>query len=344
MTIKVAVVGAGNIGCAIGVQLLHAGLDATLIARPQIAADIAANGLRLSDYRGQQWHRTASQVPVSTTLDAAREAMLVLLAVKCADVHATADALAPQLRRDALVVCLQNGIGSAERARARLPDQPVVSAIVPYNVARLGPGAYHIGTEGQLLFEAHPQLRPLAEALANRGIGAELRDDFVAVQWGKLLLNLNNAVNALSGLPLKAELSQHDFRRCLALAQREALATLQAAAIQPAKLTPIAPRWLPTLLSVPDAVFRVAARKMLAIDPLARSSMADDLQRGRATEVDYLNGAVVELARRLGREAPVNQRLQALVHAAEQGGSHHWSAAALLAQLSASPSPHTPIA
>ena len=107
MTIKVAVVGAGNIGCAIGVQLLHAGLDTTLIARPQIAADIAANGLRLSDYRGQQWHRTASQVPVSTTLDATRDATLVLLAVKCADVHATAAALAPQLR--AVVAALHLG-------------------------------------------------------------------------------------------------------------------------------------------------------------------------------------------------------------------------------------------
>jgi len=91
--------------------------------------------------------------------------------------------------------------------------------------------------------------------------------------------------------------------------------------------------WIPCVLALPDALFRLVAAGMLAIDPLARSSMWEDLQARRATEVDWINGEIVRLAERLGRAAPVNARLVALVHAAEQGGRRRWSGAELLAAL-----------
>ncbi|WP_282706762.1 ketopantoate reductase C-terminal domain-containing protein, partial [Glycomyces tenuis] len=159
------------------------------------------------------------------------------------------------------------------------------------------------------------------------------RDDMAGVQAAKLLLNLNNAVNALSGLPLAEELSRRAYRRCLAAAQREALAAFAAAGIAPAKLTPLPPKWIPALLGTPDAVFTAAASRMLAIDPLARSSMWEDLEAGRTTEVDHLNGEIVSLARAHGTEAPVNERLVALVRDAESGGRRDWAGEDLLAEL-----------
>jgi 2-dehydropantoate 2-reductase len=95
----------------------------------------------------------------------------------------------------------------------------------------------------------------------------------------------------------------------------------------------ISPRRLTKVLTLPDVLFRPLAGRMLAIDPLARSSMWEDLQAGRPTEVDELNGEVVRLAQRLGRTAPVNARLVELVHAAESGGRRRWSGPELLAQL-----------
>jgi 2-dehydropantoate 2-reductase len=89
-------------------------------------------------------------------------------------------------------------------------------------------------------------------------------------------------------------------------------------------------------LTLPDFVCTRVASRMLAIDPQARSSMWEDLQAGRKTEVDYLNGEIVRLAERLGRGAPVNARLTALVHAAEDGGRREWPAADLLRELEAS--------
>lgn len=134
------------------------------------------------------------------------------------------------------------------------------------------------------------------------------------MQWAKLLLNLNNPVNALSGQPLRDELLQRGYRRALAALQEEALDLLDASHRAVAQITPLPPRRLLTLLRMPTFVFRLAAARMLRIDAKARSSMADDLAQGRTTEIDALCGEVVRLARALGRSAPLNQRMLGLVN------------------------------
>jgi 2-dehydropantoate 2-reductase len=209
----------------------------------------------------------------------------------------------------------------------------VLDGMVPFNVLNRGCGAFHQGSEGKLAVQLHPRLRPWAEAFAWAGLPLQLHAEMPPVQWAKLLLNLNNAVNALSNRPLKEELAQRAYRRCVALAQREALQLLDIARIRPARLTPLPPHWVPLMLSLPDAVFRRAANKMLEIDPLARSSMWEDLQAGRATEIDWLNGEVLRLAERLGRTAPVNARLLLLIREAESGGRREWGGEALLTEL-----------
>jgi 2-dehydropantoate 2-reductase len=148
-----------------------------------------------------------------------------------------------------------------------------------------------------------------------------------------LLLNLNNAVNALSGLPLKTQLSQRDYRRCLALLIDEALAALRAAGIEPAQVAKVAPSRLPRLLRLPDWLYKRLASASLRIDPEARSSMWEDLQAGRHTEVDYLNGAVVTLAQSVGLNAVANRRMAELVHAAERGERTAMTGRDLLAAL-----------
>jgi 2-dehydropantoate 2-reductase len=135
---------------------------------------------------------------------------------------------------------------------------------------------------------------------------------------------------------LKEELSQRAYRLCLAMAQKEALALLKRAGIRPVKVTPLPTSWIPHVLSVPDAVFERLGRAMLTIDPLARSSMSDDLAAGRATEINWINGEVVNLAQRLGRTAPVNQRLCELVREAERANVRpSWSGEALLDEVRA---------
>ncbi|HUS25258.1 MAG TPA: 2-dehydropantoate 2-reductase [Candidatus Binatia bacterium] len=325
--------GAGSIGGYVGGRLAAGGSRVHFVARPRIASELRAHGLHLTDYRGADLRVPAAQVQVDTKPEGAREASLVLVTVKSA---ATADAareLARVLPPRAVVISFQNGLHNAEVLREFLPGRTVLTGMVPFNVVHRGEGRFHQGSQGELEVERHAALPPFLPAFAAAGLPLLQHADMPAVLWGKLLLNLNNCINALSGLPLRDELSQRAFRRCLALAQRELLELLAQAGIRPAQLTALPPRWLPRMLSVPDFLFRRLANRMLAIDPLARSSMWEDLEAGRKTEIDWLNGEVVRLAQKIGRPAPVNGRLIALVRKAETGGRRDWSGVELLREL-----------
>ncbi|MBV8632888.1 MAG: 2-dehydropantoate 2-reductase, partial [Burkholderiaceae bacterium] len=209
----------------------------------------------------------------------------------------------------------------------------VLGGMVPFNVVQMEGNRLHRGTEGELMLEAAPALEGWKDIFAKAGLPLIERTDFLQVQWGKLLLNLNNPINALSGLLLKTELSQRAYRRCLAASIEEAVSVLQAAGIEPAQIGRIAPRKLPMVLRLPDFIFTRLAKTMLRIDPEARSSMWEDLQAGRRTEVDYLNGAVVKLAESTGRDAPLSRRLVQLVRQAEEGRLKNISGPQLLAAL-----------
>jgi 2-dehydropantoate 2-reductase len=332
------VYGAGSIGCYVGGRLLATGSRVTLIGRARLAGELATHGLHLTDWRGADLRVVPADVRFATAPAAAAEADLVLVTVKSAATEDAGRELAPVLQPGTLVVSFQNGLHNAAALRAALPQATVLTGMVQFNVIQRGGGHFHEGSEGKLEVEDHPLLAPYLEAFARAGLPLERHDDMLPVQWAKLILNLNNPINALSNLPLKAELSERSFRRCIALAQAEALALVAAAGITPARLTPLPPHWIPRLLVAPDFLFTRLANRMLAIDPQARSSMWEDLEAGRTTEVDYLNGEIVRLAARLGRTAPVNARLVALVRAAEHGGRRDWTGDELHQELAAAAS------
>jgi 2-dehydropantoate 2-reductase len=330
---RIAIFGAGSIGAYVGAALLAGGADVQLIARARVCERFAREGIAISDLEGRRERIDASRILCSEDPAALREAGLILVTVKSADTAAAAQALAAHARRDALVISLQNGIGNADTLRAALPGMTVLGGMVPFNVVQTGDGRYHRGTEGRLMVEASPALSRWLAAFEQAGLSLMERADFASVQWGKLLLNLNNPVNALSGLPLKAQLSQRDYRRCLALLMEEALRALEAAGITPAQIGGVPPKRLPFMLRLPDWIYRRIASASLRIDPEARSSMWEDLQAGRRTEIDYLNGAVLRLAQQAGMDAVANRRIVDLVHAAEQGKAASMKGAELLAIL-----------
>ncbi|VBH83075.1 2-dehydropantoate 2-reductase [Burkholderia pseudomallei] len=330
----ICVYGAGAVGCYLGGRLLAGGADVALIGRARIGDELRAHGLALSDYRGRDVRVPPSAIAFSTADAALATAELVLVTVKSAATPAVGAALARIARPGAVVISFQNGVRNADVLRAALPDATVLAGMVPFNVIARGEVRFHQGTAGALQAEAAPALRRFAAVFERAGLPLVPCEDMRAVQWAKLLLNLNNAINALANRPLKEELAARSYRRCLALAQTEALRVLSAAQIRPARLTPLPAAWVPRVLSVPDPLFARLGRKMLEIDPLARSSMSDDLAAKRATEIDWINGEIVRLAGQLGCAAPVNARLCALVHEAERAAARPaWGGDALLAEL-----------
>ncbi|MFN7177702.1 MAG: 2-dehydropantoate 2-reductase, partial [Thermaurantiacus sp.] len=266
------------------------------------------------------------------------DADLVLVTVKALATEEAGRAVADAAPPGAVVLSMQNGVSNADRLRALLPGRTVLGGMVPFNVAARGEAHYHRGTAGGLVAEASPALQPFLPAFEAAGLPLALADNIAGVLWGKLLVNLNNAINALAGVPLAEELRQRAFRQAWALSMREGMSLAKRAGIRLVDPLPMPLELMPALMSLPDRLYRFVMAQQaggkVRVDAHARSSMADDLAQGRPTEVDHLNGEVVRLGARLGRRAPVNQRVIELVHAAE-GGAPAWQGPALLAELRA---------
>jgi 2-dehydropantoate 2-reductase len=330
---KIVVHGAGSIGCYVGGLWLAAGLDIAFLGREKVRQELAAHGLAVSDNEGFAVKFEPDRITAGTKPAMLRKADIILLTVKSTGTEAAAKEIHRCARGGATVISLQNGVSNAAALRRLLPRQNVIQAMVPYNVVRLGPGRWHRATWGELMAEDQPVARDLAARIGDRPGRLLLSADMQGVAWGKLLFNLNNAINALSGTTYLAELKQRDFRRVFAAAIVETLALLKKAGIRPAKIGKVGPDLLPHVIGAPDWVFNNLFLKVQKIDPKGRGSMADDFDAGRPTEIDWLNGEVVRLAEALGEKAPVNAAIVDLVKQAELGVQRTWSAKQLCAHI-----------
>lgn len=303
---SVLVLGAGHVGSYLGGRLQAAGLTVDFVGRPRVVDELAVHGLRLTDLTGSGWHVPAADLRLHTKWPMGCRPALVLLCVKRPALTDALRDLAAVLPVGTPVLCCQNGLFPMSAAQKIAPLLHLMPAMVPFNIAWRGPGHYHQGTVGQLAAQDSTRLTPWLGAFQRAGLPLALHADMRPVQWGKLLLNLNNPVNALSGLPLRAQLLDASHRRRYAGLVEEALGLLRQARIEPQRMTPL--RWdrFLRVLRLPTPLFRLVALRMLRMDAHARSSMADDWAAGRATEVDDLCGEVVRLAQSLGTDAPQN--------------------------------------
>jgi len=313
---KIVVAGAGSIGCFVGGQLAAAGHDVCFLARQRIADEVAAHGLTLTDRDGGSAQVAAGRIAIGIDPALLASADVVLVTVKSGATREMARTLRQFAPAQAIVVSLQNGIDNAAILQDELPQMQVVAGMVPFNVVALGDGRFHRGTDGDIVIDA--KSGPLAQALSTPHMKVQVHLDMNAVAWGKLLLNLNNALNALAGVPLREEIADRRWRLILATCVDEALAALKAAGIRPAKIGALPPSALPRVLRLPDFLFRLVAAAQLKIDPAARSSMQDDLEQRRTTEIDQLQGAVAALAATHALRAPMNRSILDLVKAAER--------------------------
>jgi 2-dehydropantoate 2-reductase len=283
-----------------------------------VIQEIEASGLRLTSFEGLDRKIASSELTMSDDPAIFGDAGVVLVTVKSADTAGMADIIARHAPADAVVVSLQNGIGNVAVLRQRLPGRRVLAGMVPFNVISAGEGRFHRSTSGDIVIEQDEA--GTAAQLSVPGLNMRPAQNIAGVQWGKLLLNLNNALNALGDLPLRKQLAQRPWRMLFADQMAEGLAAIRAEGIKPVSSTPIPAGWTPPLLRLPDAIFEVLLGRSMKIDPEARSSMWEDLQRGRATEIDYLQGVITEIADRRGLQVPLSRRIVALIRRAEAAG------------------------
>ena len=321
--LHIGVMGAGAIGGYVGARLAAKGAtEVTLIGRKALADTIARHGVTLREL-DHDAHVDPAMVRIEEDVHALSSCDVVFCCVKSGATAETAKILANVLKPTTVVVSLQNGLRNPEVLSAALPRNPVLPAVVDFNVIICEGAVFHRTTSGSLIIEtrAEGQDQPWVDALRAAGLEVEEVRPIAPEQWTKLLLNLNNAVSALSGAPTRDMILSRPYRRVIATLINEGLDVLHEAGIRTANFHGVPLRVMAFILKLPTPIVRMVIRAQLRIDPEARTSMWTDLERGRPTEVDFLNGEIVRLADQHGIAAPINRRIAELVHEAERAGA-----------------------
>lgn len=324
--------GAGSIGCFNGLAWLSEGLDITFLGRESTGDELRKHGGTITGPFGEA-HISGEKITYSTTPDILAQADIIFLAVKATGNETAAREIIENARPGTLVVALQNGIGNVERLRGWLPGFEIAEGMTPFNVIKAGPAHWKKTMNGEVILADHPRLRAFFAPLQETRFKVQFHQQMQAVLWSKLLLNLNNALNALSGETIYDEFSNRRWRKILEAAQREAFAVADALGIEPAKFTPLPPRLLPAFIGSPDWLFNTLGLRMLGVTRDARSSMSSDFAANRKTEIDCLNGAVAELGGKHNIPCPVNEAITRLVKQAEAGGNKQWTPEAIAKEL-----------
>ena len=294
---KIAVMGAGAVGCYYGGMLARAGHEVVLIGRPAHVEAIRAQGLRFeaAAFSG------AIALAAASDASAIAGAALVLCCVKSGDSERAAAAMAPHLGATTTVLSLQNGVDNAARLSASLGR--TVQPVAVYVAAEMaGPGHVRHHGRGDLVIGASTEAESLSALFAAAGVPVRVSADVMATLWEKLIVNCAlNALSAITRLPYGvlargvgvAEVINDVLDECLAVARADGITI--------------------------TADSRAAVRGIIDTMPTQRSSTAQDLVRGKPSEIDHLNGYVVRRGQALGIATPANRVLHALVRLLEKG-------------------------
>ena len=178
-------------------MLARAGLPVSFLGRPRILDSLRANGLRLTDYSGVDAHLAPAALDLHETPEILATADIILVCVKSSATAEMAGLIAAHGTSDAIIVSLQNGMGHADTLRAALPMHDVRPAMVPFNVVPMEGGQFHRATSGDIVIGAGPH--GVDSMMSVEGLQVTQSEEIEAIQWGKFLLNLNNAPNAFRG-------------------------------------------------------------------------------------------------------------------------------------------------
>jgi 2-dehydropantoate 2-reductase len=288
---NIGVMGAGAVGCYYGALLARAGHRVTLVGRPAFVDIVTAWGLRLekSDLN------VVVPVAAATEPAALADADIVLFSVKSADTEDAGAALAPYLRPGATVLSFQNGVDNAERL-AHVLKRPAIPAVVYVATEMVDPGHVKHNGRGEIIIGPSAHSIEIARIFAAAGIPTTVSDQVKAALWGKLLINCAyNALSAVSQIPYGPMIAVDGVSEVMTDVVLECVAVARACGVA------IADPDLETIFAIAHAM------------PNQFSSTAQDMARGKPTEIDYLNGYIVRKGRELGIPTPANRALYTMV-------------------------------
>jgi 2-dehydropantoate 2-reductase len=318
---RIVIAGAGAIGNYLGVQLHQAGFAVTFLGSTRMVHTVEQQGLLMEYPDDQSDNFLPKQLMFTDDTHCCADADIIIVTVKSLVTEILIQQVRPHLRSATTLLTLQNGISNAAILKAAFPDNRVLGGMVTFNVIEKSaaanvPATFRLTTHGEIYLEKSlPSLLPVFQ---QSNCAAKELDNIDAMLWSKLLLNLINPLNALSGHSLKQNLEDRQFRLQWVQCMREGLDVLKAAGIKPAKVTPLPPQFLPFMVSLPNWIYLFLAKNMTDMDPTAKSSMAQDMEKGKPTEIDFLSGELIRLGKKVGVPTPENDKVYRAIKNLEQ--------------------------
>ncbi|MEC5168433.1 2-dehydropantoate 2-reductase [Glaciihabitans sp. GrIS 2.15] len=312
---RVAVIGAGAIGGTIAALLARAGHEVQVVARGEQLTALLGTGLQLVG----GWGDFTVQVDAVKSLTVSPD--IAFLTTKAQDARGALRANAEFLVGIPVVV-VQNGLEGINSARQAAPRSDIVGALALYAASYLSPGIITVTTTGPTFLGGSVLPALYASKILGAIMPVELTDNFEGAQWTKLIVNHVNGLSAATGLSVQEVIGDRQLRAIMTETMREAVRVARASGIEFAPLQGLSPRTLSALVRLPASVGQLLPlrmRRRMGSRPNPGSTL-QSIRRGQPTEIDYLNGAVVQRGAAVGVPTPVSAELVDLVHEVERSG------------------------
>lgn len=318
---NIAIIGAGAIGSVVAGYLTKAGVNVVLIGRPDQVTAIEKNGLALNGARGDE----TIKLNVLPHLDQKYD--LVIFTVKTQDIEAAFEEN-KEFLKDSLILSSQNGVQADSHLQKYTPQEKILSSIVMFGSTYVKPGQVTFNFEGNWIigkpFGAVDEKTNEIASVLKKAFPVVVTDDIIGMKWLKLFVNFNNCIPALIGQSMQETFTDIDLCRLSIMLLKEGVALVQKAGIKLVSLPQFPVDRILGLVHMPiDQASGIINKTLttLSKEPLY-GSILQSIMRKRISEIDYINGEVVRLAKQNGIETPLNSKIVDLVHKVEQDGRY----------------------
>jgi 2-dehydropantoate 2-reductase len=316
--VRYAVVGIGAVGSIIGFVLKNSKEDVVLITKPKQAKILKKKGLTVRGLKSSV--KTFRDIDVSSNFSSLKNVDVIFVCVKSTDTENVAKKLKGNLRKETLIISLQNGVRNAKILKDTI-ENTTISGVVIFNAILNEIGDASITIQGKIFLEYNEDfensLKKIKKIFDKNGVKIKVVEDIEGFLWSKLIINLQNAVTALTGQTIKESLLNPISRKIIFSTIKEGIEVTKKSGIKLKSSTGLNPSFLLFLLRFPNPFIKLGIR-LFKIKSNAKSSMLQSICKGKATEIDFLNGEIVKLAEKQGLNANINKKLVQLVKEREK--------------------------
>lgn len=316
---RIAIIGAGAIGSVVAGYLAKAGEDVLLVGRQDQVDAISSHGLRIKGVRGEEKMTLRAATKMDQSYD------LVLFTVKTQDMEEAYQHNAEFLE-EGLVMTSQNGVQADNILSGHYDKDKIISSIVMFGATYVRPGEVTFNFEGNWIIgkpfvPKDPSVHRVADIL-KQAFSVKVVDDIIGMKWLKLFINFNNCIPALTGTSMQETFADMDLCRLSIMLLKEGLAVVESAKIELVSLPDFPKERTLRLAAMPVEQAAAVIHQVLtnlSKEPLY-GSILQSIMRGKTSEIDFINGEVVQLASHLRTLSPLNARVVDMVHEVERSG------------------------